>query len=163
MTSRLYLLTLAAVLIVSGSAFAQSHTIESGGGATWLGGVHNNNVTSRVYTNAILRDAAGNAIGKVKTATVVTTNRGTLEGLRVQLRGLTAGAEYALVIDGTLVGTATANASGALSFKFISPATNRAPAIPDAIRPIATAHNVQVYETASQRLAASGALGSGPK
>jgi hypothetical protein len=163
MKSRLYL-ALVAVLALSGSALGQGqgHGIDNAGtGTTFFGQNLGGNITSRVYTTAILTDASGNAVGKAKTATVVTTNRGTLEGLRVQVRGLTPGAEYALVIDGTLVGTGTADANGALVLKFLSPSNGRAAAIPDAIRPIATAHVVQIYEVSSQRLAASGNLSTG--
>ena len=102
------------------------------------------------------RDGTGNVIGKVKTARVVSAARGTIEGLRVQVHSLTAGAAYAIVIDGTLVGQATADSGGTVTFKFLSPSNGRTPSIPDAIRPIASAHTVQLYEVAAQRLIASG-------
>jgi len=162
MKSRFTLLALA-MLALSASAFAQGHALDpgSGVGPLHIPGAGGSTITARAYTAAILTDANGTAIGKVKTATIVTTNRGTLEGLRVTARSLTPGASYALVIDGTLVGTATADANGAVTFKFLSPSNGRTPAIPDAIRPIATAHTVQLYEASSQRLAASGTLSSG--
>lgn len=164
MTSRLCLLALA-LLMFSAVAFGQRQVDNGNGTGTVIFGTQiGGQITSRTFTSAILRDASGTAIGKVKTATVVTTTRGTLEGLRVSVRGLTPGSEYALVIDGTLVGTKTADANGAFTMKFLSPSNGRAPAIPDAIRPIATAHVVQIYEVSSQRLAASGQLsGGGPK
>src|ERR1044071_164536 len=150
MRSRLYLFALAAVLAIAAPAFAQRGT--EGG----IIGHVPTTVTARVFTSAVLRDAAGNAIGKVKTATVQTTDRGTVEGLRVQITGVAPNTEFALVIDGTLVGTATSNATGVLRFKFLSPTNGRTPAIPDAIRPIATARTVQVFHAATQQLVASG-------
>ena len=161
MRSRLYLLALAAVLALALPAFAQR------GGLTTESGVFgiptHGNVTARGFTTAILNDSAGNPIGKVKTATVVTTDRGTIEGLRVQVSGLAPNTEFALVIDGTLVGTATSNSTGTLKLKFLSPTNGRIPAIPDAIRPIAQASQVQIYDTASQRLVASGQFRGGTR
>ena len=123
---------------------------------------------ARAYTSAILTTPGGVAIGKAKTATVQTTSQ-LLQGLRVNVQGVVAGGEYALVIDGTLVGTATADNGGILRMKFVDPVKEggRVPAIPDAIKPIALAHNVQLYEVAGQHLVASGAFtlngGSSPK
>ena len=157
MKSRLYLLALAMALAVAVPAFAQTE-----GGV--VGHVPTSGtVTARSFTTAILSDPAGNPIGKVKTATVVTTDRGTVEGLRVQVSGLTPGAEFALVIDGTLVGTGTASSSGVLRLKFLAPSNGRTPVIPDAIRPIRAASSVQIYDTASQRLVASGTFRGGTR
>jgi hypothetical protein len=167
MKSRLYPLALAAALAVAAPAFGQQgppagHGIDNTStvyGHPGVGG----NVQSRVFTSAILNDASGNAVGKAKTATVQTTARGIVQGLRVQVGGLTPGAEYALVIDGTLVGTGTADSTGTLKLKFISPSNGRTAAIPDAIKPIANVHTVQIYEASSQRLAASGQFSSDSK
>jgi hypothetical protein len=157
MKSRLYLFAVVVALVLATPAMAQREI---------FGGVNPNaypnaggHVTARVYTTAILRNTAGRAVGKVRTGTVQTTDRGVLEGLRIQVSGLTPGAEYALVIDATLVGTGNANANGVLKLKFIAPSNGRTPPIPDAIRPIARAASVQIYETSSQRLVASGQFG----
>jgi len=112
-------------------------------------------VVARAFTNAILTSSSGETIGKVKTATVQTTTK-LIQALRLQASDLTPNAEFALVIDSTLVGTATSDAAGNLKMKFADPTDGRVPALPDAIKPILTAHQVQVYEVASQRLVASG-------
>jgi hypothetical protein len=166
MKARLYLFALAAVLVLSASALAQRGPQHgTGSGTTTEGGVFNGQpgvgVTSRVFTDAILRDANGAVIGKAKTATVQTSSGNVVQGLRVQVTGLTPGAEYALVIDGTLVGTGTADANGVLRLKFLSPTNGRAQAIPDAIKPIANAHTAQIFEATSQAVVASGTFTSG--
>lgn len=112
-------------------------------------------IVSRAYTNAVLTTGAGDVIGKVKTASVLTTSR-LLQALRVQASGLTPNAEYALVIDSTLVGTAAADSAGNLKMKFADPTNGRVSALPEAVKPIAAAHQVQLYEVSSQRLIASG-------
>jgi hypothetical protein len=161
MRSRLYLFALAAAFALAAPAFAQSgHTFDPGG-VTGQTPAHSGTVTARVFTTAILSDAAGNPIGKVKTATVQTTDRGIVEGLRVQVTGLTPSTEFALVIDGTLVGTATSSSTGVLRLKFLAPSNGRVPAIPDAVRPIARASTVQLYDTGTQRLVASGTFRGG--
>ena len=152
MRSRVYLFALAAVIAIAAPAFAQRGTE---GGVIGQVPTHGN-VTARIFTSAVLTDAAGNPIGKVKTATVQTTDRGIVEGLRVQVTGVTPNTEFALVIDRTLVGTSTSSATGVLRFKFIAPTNGRTPAIPDAIRPIATASTVQIFNAATQQLVASG-------
>jgi hypothetical protein len=155
MKSRFSILAIA-VFAFSVAAFGQRPLDNTGTGATIFGTNIGGDITSRSYTNAALTDGTGNVIGKVKTATVVSASRGTVEGLRVQVHNLTAGAAYAIVIDGTLVGQATADASGTVTFKFLSPSNGRTPSIPDAIRPISSARTVQLYEAAGQRLIASG-------
>src|SRR5262245_1427798 len=109
MRSRLYLFALAAVLAIAAPAFAQRGQGSTEGGI--IGHVPST-VTARIFTSAVLRDAAGNPIGKVKTATVQTTDRGTIEGLRLVLSDVAPSTEFALVIDGTLVGTSTSNENG---------------------------------------------------
>ena len=64
--------------------------------------------------------------------------------------------EYALVIDNTLVGTATTDGSGSLRIRFSDPARRSDRALPEAVRPIAQAQTVGIYEVAAQRLVASG-------
>ena len=162
MRSRLYLFALVATLVLVAPAFGQREFGNQHG--TVVGSVPtHSNVTARLFTTAILTDTSGNAIGKVKTATVQTTDRGIIEGLRVEVTGLTPNTEFALVIDGTLVGTATSTSAGILRLKVLSPSNGRTPAIPDAIRPIARAGTVQIYDTASQRLVASGQFQGGTK
>ncbi|HQR40707.1 MAG TPA: hypothetical protein PLF26_20160 [Blastocatellia bacterium] len=150
---------LALVILASPAAFAQRLPDFPGGGGPGyiphpgIGG----SVIARAYTSATLATSDGRVIGKAKTATVQTTSQ-LLQGLRVTVQELVAGSDYALVIDGTLVGTATSDANGILRMKFVDPvkAGGRVPAIPDAVKPIATAHSVQLYEVAGQRLVASG-------
>lgn len=156
MKPRFTALTLLAVcLFAAPTAFAQrgGHDIDSG----TIGYIpfHDSDIVSRAFTNAVLKNSAGEAIGKAKTASVLTKTR-LLQALRVQVTGLTPGAEYALVIDSTLVGTATANENGAVKMKFADPTNGRVPALPDAIKPIATAQQVQFYEVSSQRLIGAG-------
>jgi hypothetical protein len=116
---------------------------------------------SRTFTDALLTTPDGAKIGKVKTATVVAAS-GTLQAVRVTVSGLTPNTEYALVIDNTLVGTATTTASGVLKMRFSDPARRSDRALPEAIRPIAQAQTVAIYEVSSQRLVASGQFASGP-
>lgn len=159
MKPRFTALTLLAVcLIAAPAALAQRGDTDSG----TIGYIPHGlgaDIVSRAFTNAVLKTSSGEAIGKVKTATVVTTTK-VLQALRVQATGLTPNAEYALVIDSTLLGTATADGSGVLKMKFADPANGRVAALPDAVKPIATAQQVQIYEVASQRLVASGPFGA---
>ena len=152
MQARYHLLALAiAVALAAPVAFAQRQIFDG-----VVGQVPTVGVTSRVYTNATLRTPTGDVIGKVKTATVQSDTRGIVQGLRVQVTGLTPGAEYALVIDNTLVGTGTVSASGVLRLRFIAPSNGRTPALPEAVTPIATAQVVQLYAVVGQQLVASG-------
>lgn len=155
MRSRLYVFALLAICALAvPSAFAQRGSFD-GGSPQYL--PHPSaGVISRAYTTAVLLTPTGGIIGKAKTATVETQSRGIVQGLRVQVTELTPGAEYALVIDGTLVGTDTANANGQLKLKFLSPTNGRVAALPDAIKPIARAITVQIYDVSSQRLVAAG-------
>ncbi len=159
MKPRFYLSVLAAVVLAATVGFAQSP--DDGGVGPINGPGSGGSVQSRIFTSARLLDASQNVIGKVKTTTIQTTDRGILQGLRVQASGLTPNAEYGLVIDGTLVGTDTADANGTLKLKFTSPTNGRVPAIPDAIKPISNARSVQLYEVVSQRLVGSGQLSTG--
>ena len=116
------------------------------------------NVLSRTFTAARLT-ANGQVVGKARTGTIVTTTR-TFQELRVQVTGLPANTEFALVVDGTLVGTAQSNERGSLRFRFASPTNGRVPELPEAVRPVATLRTIQVFEVASQRLVASGEFGT---
>ena len=161
MKPRFTALTLLAVcLLAAPAAFAQRGGVIVDSGTIGyiphgLGGT----IIARAYTNAVIRTGAGEVIGKVKTATVQTTTK-VLQALRVQITDLTPNAEYALVIDSTLVGTATADANGNLKMKFADPTNGRVPALPEAVKPIATAQQVQIYEVSSQRLIGSGSFGT---
>lgn len=110
---------------------------------------------SRTFTATRLQTPSGDVIGKAKTASVETTT-GIKQGLRLQLTGLPAGVEYAIVIDSTLVGTATSNDVGILKFAMVSPSNGRVIEIPDAIKPITNIHTIQVFEVTRQQLVASG-------
>jgi len=161
MKSRYSALTILAVcLFAAPTALAQRGVGDADSGTIgYIPGGPSSNVISRAFTNAVLKDSAGEVIGKVKTATIETTVKIQM-ALRLQATGLTPNAEYALVIDSTLVGTDTADANGVLKMKFASPTAGRVPALPDALKPIAAARQVQLYQVASQRLVASGQFGS---
>lgn len=156
MKPRFYLIALVALFaLVTPAAFAQRTPADADSGQVGqlpdigIGGV------SRVFTNAYLVTPDGTRIGKAKTASVTTSTR-SLQALRIQVSDLTPNAEYAIVIDNTLVGTATASASGTLKLKFSDPAGRNSAALPEAIRPIATVQTIAIYEVQSQRLVASG-------
>jgi hypothetical protein len=156
-------------VLMAPAAFAQRNPDLPGAGGPGyiphpgIGGT----ILARAYTAAILTRTDGVVIGKAKTATIQTTSQ-LVQGLRVNAQNLVPGAEYALVIDGTLLGTSTADSNGLLTMKFADPVKGggRVLAIPDAVKPIATAHAVQLYEVAGQRLVASGTFalnGTTPK
>jgi len=144
--------------IVAPAALAQ-RGLGDQGGTIIVGHVptQGGTVLARAFTAAYLTTPGNVTIGKVKTATVQTTD-GLIQGMRVSVSNLTPGSEFALVIDGTLVGTATAEANGTLKMRFLDPVKpgGRALAIPEAIKPIATAHIVQLFEVSGQRLIAAG-------
>jgi hypothetical protein len=157
MKARYHVLALfAACILVAPSVFAQSPDDGTIGPVTGVPTV----VTARIFTSATLTTPAGLGLGKVRTATIQSESRGVQQGLKLRVSGLTPGVEYALVIDNTLVGTATANESGVLRMAFALPATGRAAALPEAITPIATARVVQLF--AGQTLVASGEFRGGP-
>ncbi|MCC6745625.1 MAG: hypothetical protein IT175_17320 [Acidobacteria bacterium] len=161
MKSRYSALTILAVcLFAAPTALAQRGVGDADSGTIgYIPGGPPSNVISRVFTHAALKDSAGEVIGKVKTATIETTAKIQM-ALRLQVTGLTPNTEYALVIDSTLVGTDTADVNGVLKMKFASPTAGRVPALPDVLKPIAAARQVQLYQVASQRLVASGQFGS---
>ncbi|MBK6316675.1 MAG: hypothetical protein IPF53_20910 [Blastocatellia bacterium] len=161
MKPRITALTLLAVCLLSAPAALAQRGVGDADSGT-IGYIPHGlgaDIVSRAFTNAVLRTGAGEVVGKVKTATVVTTTK-VLQALRVQVTGLTPNAEYALVIDSTLVGTATATSDGALKMKFADPSNGRVAALPEAVKPIALAQQVQIYEVSSQRLIASGPFGT---
>jgi hypothetical protein len=153
MKARYLLALVAACTLVAPGAFAQVGNTDDGTIGP-IGSGPGGGIISRLFTTATLRTPAGQSLGRVRTATIQTEARGLQQGLKLRLNGLTSGAEYALVIDNTLVGTATANSSGTLRMAFASPATGRAPALPEAITPIGNARVVQLF--AGQTLIATG-------
>lgn len=150
MKARYLLALVAACTLVTPSAFAQ---IDNGTVGP-IGTGPSAGVTARLFTTATLRTPAGQSLGRVRTATIQSEARGLQQGLKLRLNGLTSGVEYALVIDNTLVGTATADSSGVLRMAFALPATGRAAALPEAITPIANSRVVQLF--AGQTLVATG-------
>ena len=164
MKARYHLLALLTVCaLVTPVAFAQ--TSADGGGIGPVQGVPGagGGVTARIFTTASLNTPSGEAIGKAKTATIQSEARGVVQGLRLQATNLTPGAEYALVIDGTLVGTETANSFGVLKMRFANPSNGRVAALPEAVTPIANVRVVQIYAVAGQQLVASGEFRGGPR
>ena len=158
MNSRLSSIALVALcLLAAPAALAQrGNPIDAGSGQIGYGPqIGIGGTVSRTFTNAVLTTPDGNKIGKVKTATVVAAS-GTLQAIRVAVFDLAPNTEYALVIDNTLVGTATTDGSGALRIRFSDPARRSDRALPEAVRPIAQAQTVGIYEVAAQRLVASG-------
>jgi hypothetical protein len=113
-------------------------------------------VQSRVYTSAALADAAGTRVAKVLTGTALLTNGRTIAALRLSGQGLTPGASYTLVLDGHVVGSATANAAGILKMKFASPTRGRVAQLPDTVLPLASIRTATLFDTASQAAVASG-------
>ena len=129
-----------------------------GGGIGYIPGAPGQGAVNRNYTSATLVAPDGTKIGRAKTATITTSTGAVQQGIKVVLQGLTPNTEYALVIDNTLVGTATSDAKGTLRFRFSDPATTKSLALPDALKPVSAAQTVQVYATSSQTLVASGTL-----
>ena len=111
--------------------------------------------SNRVVTTALLVRTDGTPIGKVKTGTVQVGTQ-VHQGLRLTATGLAPNTEYALVIDGVLVGTAATDASGILRMRFLTPSNGRAPVLPQSVLPIAVARTASLYQTSTQQLVASG-------
>ena len=165
----LSLLALLTLLVAVPSASAQFWNPNGGGAIDRPGRIPNpgtGSTATRIFTNALLTRADGTAIGKVKTGTVQTSTQ-VQQGVALRAVGLTPNTEYALVIDGTLIGTAISDAAGTLRMRFMSPSNGRTPALPENILPIATARAAALYLTSNQQLVATGQLSqrgaSGPK
>lgn len=160
MKVHLSLLALLLIFVAAPSASAQFWDPNGGGAVdrpTNIPGPGTGSTTARIFTDAVLTRADGTAIGKVKTGTVQTSTR-VQQGVALRAFGLTPNTEYALVIDGTLIGTATSDATGILRMRFMSPSNGRIPALPENILPIATARTAALYLTSNQQLVATGQL-----
>jgi hypothetical protein len=159
MKFRAFLLAIAAAAVIAVPvARAQS---PDGGGIGYIPGAPGQGVAARNYTSAVLVTPDGQRIGKAKTATIKTATGAIQQGIKVVAQGLAPNTEYALVLDNTLVGTATSDARGTVKFRFSDPAIGSATALPDALKPIAAARTVQIYATSTQTLVASGTFSTG--
>jgi hypothetical protein len=159
MKLRLSLLAVFALLVAIPPAFGQAWDPNGGGHTDRPGRLPDigTGPVSRVVTQTVLRRADGTAIGKVKTGTVTSAQQ-TYQGLDLRVSGLAPNTEYALVVDGTLVGTAVTNASGFLKMRFLTPSNGRTPPLPENLLPISAARSVAIYQTSNQQLVASGTL-----
>jgi hypothetical protein len=169
MKVRLSLLALLALFVAASSASAQ-YWDPNGGGAidrpAYVGNPGTGSTTTRVFTDAVLTRTDGTAIGKVKAGSVQSATE-LRQGVAVRAFGLAPNTEYALVIDGVLIGTGTSDATGNLRMRFMSPSNGRIPALPESVLPIVTARTVALYLTSNQQLIANGQFagrgGSVPK
>jgi hypothetical protein len=127
---------------------------------TLLGFDKPNQVTNRVYTTAVLKDGAGNVIGKVHTGSATLASGRSVAGVRVSASGLEANKSYTLVFDGHIVGSASTNSRGILKMKFASPSKGRVPALPEAVLPIAFVRTATLFDSASQAAVATGNFAS---
>jgi hypothetical protein len=115
---------------------------------------------SRTFTTAVLTTPDGTPIGKAKAASITTPSR-SLQALRIAVNGLTPNTEYAVVVDNTLVGTASTNAQGILKLRLSDPPGRNGQPLPEAIRPVTQVATISLYEVASQRLVATGQFRTG--
>ena len=80
---------------------------------------------------------------------VAATIKGPLQELTVGVWGLTAGADYSIVIDGTTLATLTASATGRISAEFSSAPEGDEAALPDAFMPVSSLLHVDLLDQAS--------------
>jgi Domain of unknown function (DUF5666) len=80
---------------------------------------------------------------------VAATIKGPLQELTVGVWGLTAGADYSIVIDGTTLATLTASATGRIGAEFSSAPEGDETALPAAFMPVSALLHVDLLDQAS--------------
>jgi hypothetical protein len=158
------LLALALSVLVAPAAFGQFGPPAPGD--RWTGPIHlpdlpgqnNTPITNRVSLQG--RFVGTGVEGKIRLASG-TQGTTLVQGLKATLLGLTPGAQYALLLDSRLVGTATANSAGSLKLVFLSPSNGRVPAVPEAAGVVTTATSASIVEVSSQRVVATATLSTG--
>ena len=113
-------------------------------------------VTNRAGSHGIFVTVDGAQVGKISMASGLRDGQ-PVQGLKLRA-ALVASTEYALVLDGVLIGTAISSSTGTLKMAFASPTRGRVPPLPEAAGTITSARVATLYQVSGQRVVATAQL-----